>query len=90
LDGNVKDEMPRETKLPNLGKAPDGYTWSLRRVQNKVNGKFGTQGFSYFISVMKGKTEIIDTRFFIPKSDEAKTNRIVKEAADRIRKIINP
>lgn len=82
--------MPRETKLPDLGKAPDGYTWSIRRIQNKVNGKFGTQGFSYFISVMKGKTQIIDTRFFIPKSDESKTDQIVKQTTEKIRKIINP
>lgn len=82
--------MPRETKLPDLGKAPDGYTWSIRRIQNKVNGKFGTQGFSYFISVMKGKTQIVDTRFFIPKSDESKTDQIVKQTTEKIRKIINP
>jgi hypothetical protein len=87
---NKEQRMPRETKLPNLGEAPSGYSWRISRIQNKVNGKFGTQGFTYFVTVMKGDNQIIDTRFFISKNDQDKTQQKVNEVAAKIRKIINP
>lgn len=79
--------MPRETILPPLGTPPKGYTWNLSRIQGRPGGRFGEKGFTYIITVMQGKTVSVDSRFFIPTSEEGTTEAVIKKNEDKIRKL---
>jgi hypothetical protein len=82
--------MPRETILPTLSTPPKGYSWEISRIQGNVGGKFGEQGYTYTILLKQGGSTLIDTRFFIPRSEEATTVAVVKQNEERIRKLLKP
>lgn len=75
--------MPRRTVLPTIGKAPNGHSWLLRRVQNGT-GIFGKQGHTYYLEVSKDGKKIYETNFFVPKGEDPQP--VVDKVADSVRK----